>query len=380
MCQQCIKEHLESVINFTRKCLLAGRIVELNIQPVRSCTGPLFKAKHRRVCRTKFVYPAPTSAGSVRFTVLLRICGLVIENIETNKVVTVRDMYYQDVGLFRTQYVVSRAIDQLCRLLNVSRRLLNIIPSPNGLIVGDMTIVFEQGISYRIGRANGPSLIPIGSEVFYVSAEPRPRYILIVEKEAVFSHLYEELDNVIIMTGKGFPDHYTRYFLRALIAACPAVPVFALVDSDVHGILIMRTYENTTENTIETYDSVNIQYLGVSLLDYPDGFVNTTFKDKQLSFSTLRKPWIHDAEHVEWKQELQRGLFMGKKAEMNILDRSHLGRLSAYIEGKIKNFNNGKKCETAQQKLPKFVRKPGFVDQPIIETPFSALWSSQSAL
>lgn len=336
MCKSCIVEHLEFAIEDTKKQLFSqnNNSLKFNLAPVDLCV-PYRNDVPPYSGRRSFQFPGTSVGDAQSFTIMLRLCTLILPNIKENKYVTSRDLYYKDVALFKTQRVVVRYIDRLVRLLEVPRGELNIIASPNGLLAGRLTICLEGGEVIDVQRSNGATLIPVG-EIAHVSAATRPRFILVVEKEAVFSHLQKELPNGIIVTGKGFPDRATRNLLRALSITYPHVPMYGLVDSDPHGILILRSYESGQSNTYEPEFHLNLSFLGVSILEYTQGLVPLTTNDMKVSVSTLRKGWIYDAKYTECKQELQRGLFMGLKGEMNLLDMNQSERLSDYVRNKMK--------------------------------------------
>lgn len=335
MCEKCVEIHLQKILESSRRSFFKAGKVLLEL-PTASLCDRLSFVQRRRYKRL-FVYPAPTAKSSTKFTILVRILRLIVDNFCVGKKATVRDIFYQDVNLFRTQKSVVAAIDQICRTLHVPRRLLGIIPSPNGLIAGDLTVVFSSGAVVEIDRINSPHIIPVGSQVFHISVKKQPKFILVIEKEAVFSHLCKELPEALLVTGRGFPDHYTRLFLKALVDAMPSVPVYGLVDADVHGILIMKTYSLGSDTMVEEQLPIpQLQYLGVSLMDYEQGVVNSTWRDKKLAMSTLKKAWIKHDKYTKWRVELQRGLFFGKKAEMNVLDAKHLQALARYVRLKVK--------------------------------------------
>lgn len=290
-------------------------------------------ARRKRKCIIN--YPGSTFSESFKFTVIVRMFGLILGNMRAGRTVTSRDIFYQDIGLFKTQRLIVRLLDQITRYFCVPRDYLNVVASPNGLISGDILVTLENGNVVDIKRLNGPSLIPVAS-IIHVAARKKPEYILVVEKEAVFSHLQAELQEGIIITGRGFPDHATRHMVKKLSETFPDVSIYGLVDSDVHGILILRCYENGSDRAIEHQGRISgFEWLGVSLIEYQDGLVQSSLADKRVAMATLRHDWIHGAAYKSWKAELQRGLFMGAKGEMNLLDTNQSVRISGYVRAKI---------------------------------------------
>lgn len=339
MCGECIRDHIKEVIDIVKWDLLHKKCATLILAPWKTCGAAvslnpdLHKIRRPRKCILH--YPGSTYGESFKFTVILRIFSLILGNLEAGKTVTSRDIYYQDIALFKTQKLVVRHIEQLTRYFCVPRDSFNVVAAPNGLIAGDLLVTLENDNAVEIKRSNGPSLIPVVS-ILHVSARKRPEYILVVEKEAVFSHLQAELTEGIIITGKGFPDHATRNLVTKLAETFPDVPLFGLVDSDVHGILILRCYEHGPIRAVEYQKRLKgFKWLGVSLIEYQDGLVKSKLSDKRTAMATLRHDWIHGSEYNLWKAELQRGLYMGVKGEMNLLDINQSSRLCGYVRAKI---------------------------------------------
>ncbi|KAL6537659.1 DNA topoisomerase 6 subunit A [Orobanche hederae] len=84
-------------------------------------------------------------------------------------------------------------------------------------------------------------------------------FILVVEKHVTFDRLKEdrfyECFPCIIVTRKGQPNVGMRQFLRKMKMELK-LPVFALVDCDLHGLLIFSVYCYGSKNM--SYDSVNL--------------------------------------------------------------------------------------------------------------------------
>ncbi|VDL92116.1 unnamed protein product, partial [Schistocephalus solidus] len=73
-------------------------------------------------------------------------------------------------------------------------------------------------------------------------------FVLVIEKDATFqkilsSSLYRDFNPCLFLTAKGYPDLATRSFLSMLCDKYPALPVYALVDADPHGIGIYLNYK-----------------------------------------------------------------------------------------------------------------------------------------
>jgi len=335
MCRACLTAHLDQVVTGLQ-AQLSSKIgcLEFRVDPCQMCSPTAVAKPVVRPCARVFRFPGslPRCRSFVR---TLRVIGIVLGNLKANKVVTSRDIYYQDVVLFGNQRNVVSAIASLTRLLGVPRESLGVMPSPNGLLAGDMTIALEDGDIVETRRRNGATLIPV-QPILYVMAAKPPEFILVVEKEAVFSYLQWELPEAIVVTGRGFPDRATSNMVRALSLSYPEVPIYGLVDSDPHGVLICRNYECGSPHTGEEQIPVAVQYLGVELLEYTAGLVPCTPTDLRLAVSTLKKDWVHLPENTAFKTELQRGLFTALKSEMNLMDQDQGRKLSQYVRDKVR--------------------------------------------
>lgn len=207
--------------------------------------------------------------------------------------------------------------------------------------------------------------------------------VLVIEKEAVYRQLCGQLPNsFLLVTAKGFPDLSCRRFLHCIGKFYPDVEIKALIDSDPWGIHIYLSfkfgidkksnsnsnnnsknrnrrpknlrkkikleeslldpddvfdYYNDNKHSVvidNTFPVPNLQFLGVSLLDYNIAsqmnqlnkkdtssatWLKMSQKDIQMAFKLLQQPWAfsYSKEYFDIKRELQLSLFFSKKAEMN---------------------------------------------------------------
>jgi hypothetical protein len=72
------------------------------------------------------------------------------------------------------------------------------------------------------------------------------RYIIVVEKHAVFAHLLRggllRLVHCVLLTAQGYPTHAAHRLLANLHAAVPRAAVVGLVDYNPHGLAILAAY------------------------------------------------------------------------------------------------------------------------------------------
>lgn len=100
-----------------------------------------------------------TFTDYLKIVVYLKILTIINELLRTNKIVTKRDIFYNEKALFRTQYVVDRAVDHIALSLGIERQALNIVASPKGLIYADLTLTTKAGQVLEFSKANGVSII-----------------------------------------------------------------------------------------------------------------------------------------------------------------------------------------------------------------------------
>ncbi|KAG9391029.1 Spo11/DNA topoisomerase VI subunit A [Carpediemonas membranifera] len=179
-----------------------------------------------------------------------------------------RDVYYNNVPLFTTQRKSDEAIDRATSVLGIPRYMTNIVPSPKGLIAGDISYTIQgRRVIHTAGEASLVPTLPELIEGVVTSA----RWLLVVEKEAVFSRLLE--DGVprgdhccpgIIVTGKGYPDYPTKQLIRAILDAT-GIPALCLVDGDPHGYEIFTTYRDSSDKFAVSLPEM--QLVGITAAD-----------------------------------------------------------------------------------------------------------------
>lgn len=134
----------------------------------------------------------------------LSVCYTLLQN---DKYATKRDIYYSNVNFFKSQNVVDEAISNISCMLCVPRYSLHVLSSSKGFIGGALSFKDSEGntINCNIGEgAQIPCHID-GLHDFKATA----KYILIVEKEAIYKRLMEEklcekLGPCIMLTGKDY--------------------------------------------------------------------------------------------------------------------------------------------------------------------------------
>ncbi|GAA5984066.1 hypothetical protein JCM10908_006034 [Rhodotorula pacifica] len=295
--------------------------------------------------------------GGRELAIFLRVVQILLEGLRLGIVSTKRDIYYRDVQLFGKQQVVDTMIEDIAATLRVRRSDLNIVATSKGLFSGALRLVLQDG-STLAGTGRGV-LVPQGQSIRWMELD-QVRWVLVVEKDAVFSTLIdaeltsdEAIGNGILVTGKGYPDVVTRELVVRLSHVSPKIPLFALVDWDPHGIDIVATYRfgsSALMHNAQDLAAPHLRWLGPKLTDLT---ANGIGRDKLLPLKRADRLKAHallKREDIpsEWKRELQQMLRLGCKAETEIL--------SDYAPSRGQSPTDGA-AEAALDGLDAFVRR-----------------------
>nr|POE57877.1 meiotic recombination protein spo11-1 [Quercus suber] len=262
-----------------------------------------------------------------RLDVLLRVLLIVQQLLQENRHGSKRDIYYMHPSVFSEQSVVERAINDICILMQCSRRNLNVVSVGNGLVMGWIRFL-EGGRKFDcINHPNTAHPIPVQVEEVkdIVSVAD---YILVVEKESVF----EQLAN----------DQFCNANRCIVITLC--LPTYCLVDCDPYGFDILTTYRFGSMQM--AYDAKQlccpeVCWLGVFPSDsekycLPQQYLlPLTAEDKKKAEAMLNRCYLQ-REVPRWGLELELMLQRGLKFEIEALSVHSLSFLSKeYITSKI---------------------------------------------
>ncbi|KAK0720130.1 Spo11/DNA topoisomerase VI subunit A [Lasiosphaeris hirsuta] len=245
--------------------------VELTI-PYRTARSARGEDRGCRVVR----FPGRTAQEAERFEAIFRIIELSHEALVSGNLITKRNIYYQNIDIFKSQAVVDDIVDNLALTLGVGRGDLNIVAASKALISGDIEFMMRSGAVVHCGlsRDSGVLLPSINSldKIDFRAAQ----WLLVIEKEATFRTLAASqfthncrAGQGVIITAKGFPDLATRRFLCSISSLRPELRLFALVDFDPYGIAILRTYQNGSKRLGHEDDVTvpHMRWLGIRSRD-----------------------------------------------------------------------------------------------------------------
>ena len=344
-----------------------------------SITLKLSQSKSIRLHFSKINKKKKKKSGEKGFAIVMRLLQIMHDLMSKNVYATKRDIFYRDVDLFSSQRVSDKYIDYICKHFQVDRFTLNVLSSGKGLIAGPIEVEFKntnQPVVSLNGCDSGGHLVPQTELISKISVCDEVKFILVVEKAAIFTHLLSakvqaKLGPMILLTGKGYPDEQTRRFLY-MLRESTQVPIFGLMDNDPYGVHILSQYQTGK------YAVTNIEWIGLKCTDWtqfnlPDeSLLPLSPYDRKRGLTMLKSCVSNDV-----KRELQRTLKYGKKAELQALtmyDSNFL--IASYLPAKLETvFARGKTTESTKSNEEEIVRDSlpdardrSFTRAPILET------------
>ncbi|CAH0603282.1 unnamed protein product [Chrysodeixis includens] len=293
--------------------------------------------------KTKLCYS--NSEDKTRFNTIVFVLTKVHELLSKNLTVTRRELFYQNVVRLRNQANLDVAVRDVCCLLETPPWSLGIVATAKGLVAGPLTMHHRDGSVLDCMSAGGV-LIPqdiVGIKEFKSTA----KYILVVEKDAIFQKLLDEgalvrLGPVIIITGKGYPDVCTRQLLCRLCSEL-RLQALALVDGDPHGYEIFLTYKYGSlaqSHLSSSLACTSLLLLGarfndVMTLSSTEARLPLTELDKRKLRNLMKRPYLETPVGVRIREELSVMLSSGAKAEIEALAPTAAALCDAYLPAKI---------------------------------------------
>lgn len=284
----------------------------------------------------------------VRVWKVMEICFQILTE---EKRVTQRELFYKllchSPDYFSSQLQVNRSIQDVVSLLRCSRFSLGIMASSRGLIAGRVIL---QGPNQEVVdcSACGSSGHPISGDLDYLdklSVRTDARYIIVVEKHAIFQRLAEDrmFHHIpsILVTAKGYPDIATRFLLHRISRNFPKLPILALVDWNPAGLAILCTFKfGSIGMGLEAYRyACNVKWLGMrgddlELIPEPS-LVPLRPRDLQIAKSLNSSGILPET----YREELARMVQSGKRAEIEALYFHGYDFLGKYIAHNIVGAN-----------------------------------------
>ncbi|XP_014824277.1 PREDICTED: meiotic recombination protein SPO11 [Poecilia mexicana] len=264
-----------------------------------------------------------------KFAQILKILSVIYRLVQSNSYATKRDIYYNNIQLFRSQRTVDSIIDDISCMLKVPRRSLHVLATSKGLISGDLCYLEEDGT--RVDCHPSSAAVSISANIGGIrNIISSAKFIMIVEKDATFQRLLDDdlctkLSPCILITGKGVPDVNSRLMVRKLWDTLH-IPIFALVDADPHGIEIMCIYKyGSVSMSFEAHSLTvpSVMWLGLLPSDLQrlrvpeDSLIPLTKADENKLNSLLKRPYL--TSQPDWCKEIELMQQSKVKAELQSL-------------------------------------------------------------
>ena len=215
--------------------------------------------------------------NSDKIAKILRICSIIYSKTTKNSTTTKRELYYNDVELFKNTGCIDKILQDICHLFDISRFDLTVFPANKGLFAGNIKIYDSE--MNNINNCSTFEKINIISYDYYleeISVESNAEFILVVEKESIFfnllnnKHFIESFPYCILITGKGYPDYMTKYFLNRvynILKIRGGIKFYYFGDFDPHGMEIYLNYmfgckSSSRDNVLMSVNEMNWVGLG----------------------------------------------------------------------------------------------------------------------
>ncbi|OVA16955.1 Spo11/DNA topoisomerase VI [Macleaya cordata] len=285
-----------------------------------------------------------TAKSFIRVWKVMEIC---FQLLVKEKRVTQRELFYKllcdSPDYFNSQLQVNRTIQDVVALLRCSRHSLGIMASSRGAVVGRLMIQEpnQEIVDCTMCGSSGHAITGDLNLLEKVVIQSDARYIIVVEKHAIFQRLAEDciFSQIpsILITAKGYPDIATRFLLHRLSRAFPNLPILALVDWNPAGLAILCTFKfGSIGMGLEAYRyACNVKWLGIRGNDLElipeESFVPLKPRDLQIAKSLMSCEMLQDPYRKELAMMVQRC----QRAEIEALYFDGYDFLGRYIARKI---------------------------------------------
>ncbi|RID44481.1 hypothetical protein BRARA_I01270 [Brassica rapa] len=297
---------------------------------------------------TSFTKSSLTNAKTAKaFVRVWKVMEMCFQILLQEKRVTQRELFYKllcdSPDYFSSQVEVNRSVQDVVALLRCSRFSLGIMASTRGLVAGRLSLQ-EPGKEPVDCSACGSSGFPISGDLNLLDntiMTSDARYIILVEKHAIFHRLVEDrvFNHIpcVFITAKGYPDIATRFFLHRMSITFPHLPILALVDWNPAGLAILCTFKfGSIGMGLEAYRyACNVKWIGLRGDDLnlipEESLVPLKAKDSQIAKSLLSSKILQE----NYREELSLMIETGKRAEIEALYCHGYNYLGKYIATKI---------------------------------------------
>ncbi len=326
--------------------------------PVRSLANVRFNQKRRLVelgsqKQKRYFFNVSMAKKFMQTFLVSEACK---ELIESGKTTSIRDLYYvtkHTIGdtrqnTFEEQDESDPIIEDLEVSLDALREELHLFASRKGTMVGPLTIR-DSGDTIDLRRmgSGGWGVPSIVEENVIQFGKHEARYVLLIEKDAVWSRFNEDKfwkrERCIIIQGGGQPPRGVRRLVQRLHSELE-VPVYVLVDNDPWGFYIYSVVKQGSINL--AYESMRMavpdaRFVGLSSFDkglyqLPQNVaIKMDDGDVARAKQMLAYPWF---QAKQWQDQIQEMVRSGVKFELEALSRRGISFITEeYLPRKLKD-------------------------------------------
>jgi DNA topoisomerase-6 subunit A len=298
-------------------------------------------------------------AQSKRFMQTIAIAAKCHKFVKENLHTSIRGLFYQlkyslgediDENIFNEQAESNPLIEDLEAALSTKRESLNLNANRRGVLAGNLRVIDNFGNertetdTSKLGRSGWAIPSDVDNDIEFTDV--KAKYVLVIEKDAVWQRLNEDgfwkKENCILISPQGQATRGTRRLIRKF--ADMDLPVYVFNDGDVWGWYIYWTIKTGSINLAYIGNEIatpSARFIGVTLSDMKryEFLKNMTMKasegDLKRCQEMLEYQWIN--KHKEWVEELQNAIKLKVKLEQDTLQGPRLTFIDDYIKDKIKN-------------------------------------------
>lgn len=290
-----------------------------------------------------------------QFAQLYSVAALVLDLLTSQKTMSQRDVYYSLKSLFTTQASSNATILDLGLILGLKRHEMGIHAGAKGLIAGPLRFRFlpegeeeeEEGGERELPPwqdclAAGASGSGVRITSHWLSsperveaelpppssALPRPRYLVVIEKEGIFSRLVEDEAYLklpaILVTACGYPDVASRACVSRIAELYPELTVLGLCDYNSYGLAVLLCYKLPTA-------TMRFEARGLQCPDLHWLGLRTPHIDKMTALGL-------DASHLQLatERDKRQGRALQRSDKLNQLPDAYGEELEAMLEAGVK--------------------------------------------
>ncbi len=326
--------------------------------PIRALSNVSFNEKKRMIelgerAQSREFF---NKAMAKKFMQTFLVASTVKELLDSAKTTSIRDLFYMmkhtikgsKENTFEDQDESDPVIEDLEVATGALREEFHLFADTRGKLVGPMRIQDSGDVIDLSQLGSGGYAIPSIVEDHVIKfLEHNAEFVLVVEKDAVWSRLNEDKfwrkAKCLLMSTKGQATRGARRLLQRFASELK-LPVYVIVDNDPWGLYI---YSVLKQGSISlAYESMRlalprVRFVGISTFDFhkyklsDDVKIALTNDDISRAKQMLAYPWF---QAKQWQKEINAMLEAGFKMEIEALSNKGISFVTEeYIPRKLRD-------------------------------------------